>query len=53
MTDNVPTTHENGDLMFYQTEHGLMQVDVHFEKSLKKMEQIESAAKKNKKGSKK
>jgi hypothetical protein len=46
MTDNVPTIHETGDLLFYQTEDGLTRVEVHFEKSLKKLEQIESKASK-------
>jgi hypothetical protein len=42
MTDNLPTNQETGDLLLYQTEDGLTRVEVHFEKRMKKLEQIES-----------
>ena len=42
MMDNLPTIHETGELLFYQTEDSLTLVEVHFEKRLKKLEQIES-----------
>ena len=42
MMDNLPTIHETGELLFYQTENSLTLVEVHFEKCLKKLEQVES-----------
>jgi hypothetical protein len=40
--NSLPTIHETGELLFYQTKDSLTLVEVHFEKRLKKLEQIKS-----------
>lgn len=39
------TTEETGDLPFYQIDDGLTRVEVHFEQSLTKLEQLKARTK--------
>ncbi len=40
--NSLPTIHATGELLFYQTEDSLTLVEMHFEKRLKNLKQIES-----------